>query len=354
MVRKGVAVTIVTTNSEVEGKVVLDQWLDTDYGRVIYYTSRSVLFPWRMMSCTLAAIPRCDVMHLTSLYYPSSLVFAFAARWHGKPIVWSPHGELFQYALDYGSWTKAPIRWLIRRFFAKKVVFHSTSPAETQRVKMVMDAQAKVTEIPNFLELPVPVAPNPSTPPYLLFTGRVHPIKALENLITALSQSAQFKALGLQLTIAGDSGNPYAEGLRQQAKDLGLQSRVQFIGSVDGEAKQALYANAYFLILPSHSENFGNVVVESLAQGTPVIASTGTPWALLAEQQAGFWVDNTPAALTTAIEQALQLPPEEYRHYRNRALALARQSFDIHANVEYWLAAYAGVMAAFSPLQPHS
>lgn len=345
LVQKGIAVTIVTTNSEVEGKVPLDQWMDTEYGRVIYHTSRSILFPWRMMSSTLAAMPHCDVVHLTSLYYPSSLMSALAARWYGKPVVWSPHGELYQYALDFGSRTKKPVLWLIRHFLAKKAVFHSTSPAETQRVKDVLDPEAMVVEIPNFLELPSLVAPAPATPPYLLYIGRVHPIKAIEHLITALSCSPQFKALDLTLIIAGDCNNPYAGQLRKQAGEVGLKQKIRFIGPVDGEAKQALYANAYFSILPSHTENFGNVVVESLAQGTPVIASTGTPWAILAEKQAGFWVANTPAALTEAIEQALRLSVEEYRQYRDRALVLARQSFDIHENVGQWIAAYQAVIA---------
>ncbi len=347
LVKEGVEVTIITTNSEVEGKVPVDQWLDTDYGRVIYHTSRSVLFPWRMMSFTLAAIPQCDVVHLTSLYYPSSIMSAVVARWYGKPVIWSPHGELYQYAMEFGSRTKKPVLWLIRRFLAKKVVFHSTSPAETERIKIVLDTQARIVEIPNYLELPDFVIPTHSIAPYFLYIGRIHPIKAIENLITALSQSSAFKNSGLNFILAGDYNNAYAEQLRQQITDLGLQQKVQFVGAIEGDAKQELYANAYFLILPSHTENFGNVVVESLAQGTPVIASMGTPWAILEEKQAGFWVDNQPMALTAALEKALHLSPEDYQQYRHRAMTLAHQSFDIHENVGQWIAAYQTLIANY-------
>lgn len=42
------------------------------------------------------------------------------------------------------------------------------------------------------------------------------------------------------------------------------------------------------ILLVSESENFGNVIIEALSQGTPVIASCGTPWAEIEKKNAGF------------------------------------------------------------------
>ena len=53
--------------------------------------------------------------------------------------------------------------------------------------------------------------------------------------------------------------------------------------------------------MPSHNENFGNVVVESLSQGTPVIASTGTPWKILEKYHAGYWIKNNPENIAKKI-----------------------------------------------------
>ena len=50
---------------------------------------------------------------------------------------------------------------------------------------------------------------------------------------------------------------------------------------MDGEEKNKVIASNMALVLPSKSENFGNVVLEALAQGTPVIASKNTPWQIL-------------------------------------------------------------------------
>lgn len=345
--KKNIVPTIIATNSEVEGKVAPDQWIETDYGRVIYHTSRFLLFPWRMMISTVTTIRHSHIVHLTSLFYPSSILFAITALWYCKPVLWAPHGELDRLALIYSTWKKKPILWFIQRFLAKNITFHSTCPAETQRVKTVLGQHIKVLEIPNFIELPIIVVATPAVPLYLLYIGRLHPKKAIGNLLTAIAISPKFKAEGLNLIIAGDYNNSYAEQLRQQVKCLGLQQKVQFIGPVDGEEKQKLYADAHFLVLPSHTENFGNVVVEALAQGTPVIASMGTPWAVLEEKQAGFWVDNKPMALAAALEKALHLSSEDYQQYRNRAMTLAHQSFDIHENVEQWITAYQTVIANY-------
>jgi glycosyltransferase involved in cell wall biosynthesis len=113
---------------------------------------------------------------------------------------------------------------------------------------------------------------------------------------------------------------------------------------VEGTQKEQLYANALFSFMPSHTENFGNVAVESLAQGTPVAASTGTPWQLLEEKQAGFWTDNTPSVLAAVIDKILALSPEEYALYRQNAYTLATEQFDVHKNINQWIDAYKNIL----------
>jgi glycosyltransferase involved in cell wall biosynthesis len=339
----GIEVTIVTTNLQAEDKVPADVWLETDYGRVIYHSERSHLLPGKMLYSVWKEMPACDLVHLTSVFYPPSLLSAFVAKWHKKPVVWSPRGELDEKALVYSIWKKKPALWLIRFFLSKKITFHSTSPEETQRVRKVFGSNASVIEIPNFMELPPLVTPMASKP-YLLCIGRIHPKKALENLIAALPLSEPFMQSDFTLKIAGDDRNAYGEQLKKQVAALGLNDKVEFTGLVEGDEKQRLYAGAHFSILPSHTENFGNVVIESLAQGTPVIASRGTPWEVLEVEKAGFWTENEVAALTAAIDKALHLSPDAYQIFRKNALSLARQRFDIERNVDVWITTYQNVL----------
>jgi glycosyltransferase involved in cell wall biosynthesis len=133
---------------------------------------------------------------------------------------------------------------------------------------------------------------------HLLFVGRLDPIKGLDNLLKALTiESARSATLSICGT--GDAG--YAASLRKMAMTLGVASRVRFEGHVDDARKEAQFAAADALVLPSHTENFGLVVAEALAHGVPVIASKGTPWSAVESEGCGLWVDNSPESLARAI-----------------------------------------------------
>jgi glycosyltransferase involved in cell wall biosynthesis len=108
-------------------------------------------------------------------------------------------------------------------------------------------------------------------------------------------------ARSVTLSICGTGDAAYAASLHQLASTLGLGSRVRFEGHVDGKEKEAHFAAADALVLPSHTENFGLVVVEALAHEVPVIASKGTPWGALESEGCGIWADNSPASLANAI-----------------------------------------------------
>jgi glycosyltransferase involved in cell wall biosynthesis len=77
------------------------------------------------------------------------------------------------------------------------------------------------------------------------------------------------------------------------------------VGAVDGARKYELLASARVLVLPSHSENFGQVVLEALACGTPAVVSRNCPWRSLEEEQAGSWVENTPDSMAAALLRIL-------------------------------------------------
>src|SRR5690554_3686578 len=92
--------------------------------------------------------------------------------------------------------------------------------------------------------------------------------------------------------------------------DLNLLEKVEFKGHVQGVDKENLHAES-MAVLPSETENFGNVVVESLNQGTPVIASKGTPWEMLEKFNSGFHVVNTPQNLSSAFESLFIMKDNE-------------------------------------------
>jgi glycosyltransferase involved in cell wall biosynthesis len=171
--------------------------------------------------------------------------------------------------------------------------------------------------------------------------GRIHPIKALENLIMACNASQLFKDSKFQLLIVGDNNNEYCLKLKNIVTENKLNQKIVFVPHIsDVSMKNKLFAEAVFSFLPSHSENFGNVVVESLGNGTPVVASFGTPWQILEESKAGFWVSNDTIEITKIIDKIILMPKQDLRKYYINARSLACAEFDIEINIGQWVNAY--------------
>lgn len=329
---------IVATNKGITDQVDLDRWLRTDAGEVIFIRTWSVHVPFSQVLTSLRQFRRADVVHLSSVFYPAAFITGLAAKLLRKKIAWSPRGELADVALNHSAARKRPILWSMRKLIGSYAVFHSTSDEETEAIRKVFGPTATIRKIPNYVELEPQV--NRRDGNYLLFIGRMHPQKALDNLIKALPLSERFASSNFLLKIAGRERPHNVRPLRALVSELGLEDRVEFVGQVEGNEKLQLLADAHVTLLPSHAENFGVVVVESLAQGTPVIASRYTPWASLEKERTGLWPDNSPEELAKAIDRFIAMDEEEYSGYRLRSRAFAEREFDIRNHTDEWTAFY--------------
>jgi glycosyltransferase involved in cell wall biosynthesis len=129
----------------------------------------------------------------------------------------------------------------------------------------------------------------------------------------------------LTLIIAGNDENGYRSELERLAIDNRVQGRIRFVGMVSDDHKWALYENAALFVLPSYSENFGNVVAEAMAMGCPVVVTAQVGLAsLVAESGAGVVVDGAPRILAEAI-RALLHDPARRRLMGERGRFTARQ-----------------------------
>jgi glycosyltransferase involved in cell wall biosynthesis len=108
----------------------------------------------------------------------------------------------------------------------------------------------------------------------------------------------------LTLIVAGNDDEGYRRQLTVIAGKEGVSDRVRFIGQVSDEHKWALYENALLFVLPSYSENFGNVVAEAMAMGCPVVITKEVGLAaLVLETRCGVVVDGEPRHLAQAINE---------------------------------------------------
>lgn len=336
LVQRGHQVWVATTNDGIGPEVVKDRWITADCGRVIYVKTAIHYAPLKLLLASLKPLVQCDVVHLSAIFYPISWLLAPLALVLGKKVVWTPHGELDPDVLIYSTARKKVILGLIRRI-SRRVLFHSTCDAETDYVKNQFGPAARIIQLPYFMEL---TAKLPRTPgDFWLYVGRIHPKKAIERLIEALPLVRTKK----RLKIIGDYDNEYGQQLVELTTRLGCRDQVDFLGHKRGTEKYQFMADAYAMIMPSHTENFGIVVTEALTQGTPVIASLGTPWRILGERRAGFWSSNEVPKLAETLNQMADLDADNYIQYQTNALRLVDE-YDITQNIYRWESVYESLL----------
>jgi D-inositol-3-phosphate glycosyltransferase len=107
----------------------------------------------------------------------------------------------------------------------------------------------------------------------ILFVGRIEPLKGIDILISAAAQlhdNENFRVL----IVGGDARAAVEiETLRAQAERLGVDHHISFVGAVEHDQLPWYYSAADVCVVPSYYESFGLVAVESMACGTPVVAS---------------------------------------------------------------------------------
>lgn len=331
---------ISSTDRGLSPEVPRDEWLDTAYGRVIYRRNPIHYLPTRTVASAVSQLGGADALHLTMVTYPAAWLTALVNGRRGRlPIMWSVRGDLDPPMLERSARKKAAVLTVVRAIERRqRVTFHTTCAAETDYVRRAIGPGVRTLEIPNYMELPERV--HVARERKFVFLGRIDPKKGIENLLEAVSRTGGFRQNGFRLAIAGDADHAYGRGLRALTGRLGLGDVVEFVGQVEGERKERFLASAHCLVMPSHTENFGIVVSEALAQGTPAIASTGTPWSILPAEGCGWWRPNDPDAVSACLTEAMALTPERFAGMSARAATVAREHFDIHARVSEWTDAY--------------
>lgn len=149
----------------------------------------------------------------------------------------------------------------------------------------------------------------------LLSVGNLVPVKAHNLVIEALPLLRE-----AQLLIAGDG--PDRLSLEQLSVRCGVSERVRFLGSLSQAQLVEYYGAADFLVLASSREGWPNVLLESLACGTPVIASNvgGCPEIVAAPEAGVLLAERSPHAIASAVRELTirNIFREDARRYAER------------------------------------
>ena len=297
-----------------------------------------------------------DVAHVTGVWQPSMIGVHSDLDALGVPYVSSPRGALSPYSFRQG-WLKKFLYFQIfeRRFARGATALHATAPLE----------EAELSRL--FPHLAIRVIPNACDPSKwyrdqaagtawrerhgiscdecaLVHVGRIHPKKNLDFLVEVaarLPTGARWRIVFYGPSAAKDQ--PYRTALADRFPPSRL---VIADGAGDTGETRAAYSGANVLVFPSLHENFGNVLVESLLCGTPVMSSpnvgaaaffAGTKGLRVHDLDAAAWADELAGHIVAgrdlhaaeedrAIAAAIVSPGVVAEQFESLYLSLARES----------------------------
>jgi glycosyltransferase involved in cell wall biosynthesis len=294
-----------------------------------------------------------DVIHLHSVFLWPTWASARIARSSGVPYLVSPRGMLGPHVIRRKSRfvKSAWIRFIEAKTLRESAAVHVTSELEAEEIRCLGLALPRLCCVPNGVASPTAYTDLARGPfaqlrrPYALFLSRISWKKGLDRLIRAWKWVPD-----LTLIIAGNDEEEYLPKLEALAKSEGVTSRLNFIGAISDEHKWAVYENATMFILPSYSENFGNVVAEAMSVACPVVVTREVGIAsLVLETGAGVVTDGEPALLAKAINE---LGSDEVKRRRlgsaGRQAVKERLSWD--AVAAQLTAAYRSVIPGAKPI----
>ncbi|MBV9328287.1 MAG: glycosyltransferase [Chloroflexi bacterium] len=326
---RGVAVQIATTDADGPAR------LPVPHGRRMEWSGvPTVFFPRQLSeaykySRPLASwlaenVAEFDVVHVHAVFSHACLAASSACRRRGVPYVVRPLGTLDPWSLRQKPLRKRLLWHLgVQRMLRGAAAMHYTTASEKRLAETALDLQRGVVIPLGVDETLFRTTRSRGEPPYVLVLGRLHPKKGIESLVDVFLEVSE-RLPEWNLVVAGDGEPEYVASLRAHVARLDAHHRVVFRGWVQGQAKAAALAGAAVLALPSHQENFGLVVAEALACGTPVLVSTHVNLAdEIAAANAGWVVPLDRAILRDRLTCILRNRCErERRGQAGRSLAM--------------------------------
>ena len=278
---------------------------------------------------SMAKEGRIQLIHSHGLWMVPNIIPGNISKKYKIPLVISPRGTLSKWAFQSGSVFIKKIVWNFgqKKCLENASLFHATAFSEYQDIRRLGFKQP-VAIIPNGVDIPnnynyIEKSANKNRT--LLFLGRIHPKKNVEMLLNAWHRIAsQYPDWNLQIT--GPCHNKYANKLQAKVKSVNIK-RVIFTGTLNGNDKWDAYYKSDVFVLPTHSENFGMSVAESLASATPVIVTKGAPWDNLEIKGAGWWIEQGEDELVIALHNALSKSKSELSYMGGKGREWMKEDF---------------------------
>ena len=270
--------------------VVKDDWIILDDNlRVLYLSPKKRGFK-SIQSVIRAINPHC--VYLNSMFsFNFTLLPIEICRFDdlSAKIVLAPRGMLHKGALQFKNLKKKIFFHAFKvRGFQKRIVFHATDVTEETDIKNIFGKKSKiefVLDYPSSKQDVLEMIEKKRGSLKCVFVSRISPKK---NLLFLLALLKKVKS-NVSLSIVGPvEEEEYWNRCLELMNTLPSHIKVEYLGAIPNHDLAPVYRQNHLFILPTHGENFGHVIFESLLNGRPVLISDHTPWRNLEAQNLGW------------------------------------------------------------------
>lgn len=285
-----------------------------------------------------------DSVHIHAWWNLVSVLSALIALLRNMPVVISPRGTLSTYSFNNkNNILKKLLHHLLGKYLLNRSFIHVTSVAEGNEIKNIIKPRG-LFNISNFVNIPsfLPHQASVICEPFkLIFFSRIDEKKGLDILLKALPQIK----IPYHLTIAGDGDKNYIEQLKKITSDNLSSSHISWIG-FQNENKFEILSKHDLMILPSYNENFGNVVIESLSVGTPVLISEYVGLAgYVLKNNLGWVCQTTSGCVSDAVNNIAASKHNEMINIRATGPVIIRRDFEEENLVKNYISMYQEIIS---------
>ncbi len=334
---------IITTDRDFKSNqpysnVIINEWTVYE-GREVFYVSPENLnstFILKLIQTT----PH-DVIYLNSLFSKIFTIQPLSWRKQGKltsKVVLAPRGMLRP-----GALAVKPLKKQLFLMYAKitglfkEVLWQSTSAEETQEIKNKIAQSVNISEISNFPKTSEAVKPiiKEKNKLNICFIGRILDVKNLMfacDIIKSITNTIKFHVFG------PIEDSEYWNKCQTCVKSLPKSVEFEYKGELTQDEIGKTIQHYHALFLPTRTENFGHVIVETLQNSRPVIISDQTPWRQLMQHKAGFDISlDKPNEFVKAINTLTDMNQEEYDRWCEAAKNYIQARLNIEAIINKYI-----------------
>ncbi|MDN4604125.1 glycosyltransferase family 1 protein [Paenibacillus sp. F6_3S_P_1C] len=273
--RKGIEHLLLTPQSVIEGNHAAPARSVTNIPFFLYPECRIALPNRRSIHQELKAFQP-DLLHIATPFNMGLLGLRYALK-HQLPHVISYHTHFDRYLEYYRLNSIIPLYWKYIQWFHRacdstlapsQETLNSLQSKGIQRLKLWSRGIDCILYSPDKRSSDIRTRYNITAPLILLYVGRIAPEKDIATLTLAMQQLPEHMQSRVHWIIVGDG--PLLPKMRMQSPP-----NVTFTGYLHGEELAVMYASADLFVFPSSTETFGNVVLEAMASGLPVLAANG-------------------------------------------------------------------------------